>query len=612
MSMDGKSLQFGHAFPTTSNLVQSANATVGAGIEFSYTSIYTIDVTERDIEFTTSPVGTFQSDTFNGAIISDYLDELPDFTGISIVADGDGGPIDPSRYWIDDDAIYFNFQNLSLSDLNGITFRIVLGDVPDDITLSNDTVAPGEAGVVIGDLTTTDGDQASGHSYTVDDARFEIVGDTLKLKDGIALGYSETSVTVKVTATDEWDNTYEKTFVITIGVAPHNILLSNRSVDEATAGAVIGELSTSDRDQVSGHSYTVDDARFEIVGDTLKLKKGVSLDYDDEKSVSVTVTVRDIQGNTYARTFVIAVENLPPPDVIGGNSNDVLVGTAEGDRLLGRGGDDRIVGHGGDDALYGGAGNDTIFGGGGNDALDGGRGKDRLSGGDGNDTLSGGAGNDVLRGSTGNDRLDGGDGNDRLFGGNGRDRLSGGGADDRLSGGTGNDVLSGGTGNDTLAGGAGTDRLFGDGGNDILRGGTGDDMLHGGAGRDILNAGAGDDIVIGGRGTDILIGGRGADTFLFRATADSTARAHDMIADFNRREGDRLDLSAIDADTSSGGDQAFTFIAGRDFSGTAGELRFEARRTGIVIEGDTDGDGRVDFAVLLKHVDAMKASDFLL
>src|SRR5690606_9665847 len=145
------------------------------------------------------------------------LDVLPDFTGISIVADGAAGPIDVSHYWVDDDAIYLNFQNLRLDDLNGITFRIVLGDVPDAVTLSNDTVTTGRAGAVIGNLATSDGDQTSGHDYTVDDTRFEIVGGKLKLKAGIALDRStEPTVTVKVTTTDDWGNSHEQTLVISV------------------------------------------------------------------------------------------------------------------------------------------------------------------------------------------------------------------------------------------------------------------------------------------------------------------------------------------------------------------------------------------------------------
>ena len=51
----------------------------------------------------------------------------------------------------------------------------------------------------------------------------------------------------------------------------------------------------------------------------------------------------------------------------------------------------------------------------GNDTLNGGSGADKIWGGSGNDNLSGGSGNDLLVGGFGADRMDGGDGNDVLL-----------------------------------------------------------------------------------------------------------------------------------------------------------------------------------------------------
>ena len=53
-----------------------------------------------------------------------------------------------------------------------------------------------------------------------------------------------------------------------------------------------------------------------------------------------------------------------------------------------------------------------------------------------------------------------------------------------------------------------------------------------------------------------------------------TAATADVVADFNRAEGDRIDLSAIDADVYAAGNQAFTFIGTAAFSGTPGEIRY--------------------------------------
>jgi serralysin len=107
-------------------------------------------------------------------------------------------------------------------------------------------------------------------------------------------------------------------------------------------------------------------------------------------------------------------------------------------------------------------------------------------------------------------------------------------------------MLSGGIGNDDLSGGADEDDLRGDGGDDLLIGGAGNDR------------------VIGGTGYDHAYGGSGADTFVFLSVADFkpdgyvSARSCEAIWDF--AAGDRIDLSAIDANTQVAGNQAFTFV----------------------------------------------------
>ncbi len=261
--------------------------------------------------------------------------------------------------------------------------------------------------------------------------------------------------------------------------------------------------------------------------------------------------------------------------------SDIIEGTAGDDALMGTNRSDRILGH---------AGNDQLYGKGGHDVLNGGDGNDQLFGGTGNDQLYGGAGKDVLFGGTGNDELFGGADNDQLFGGTGRDMLYGG---------AGRDVLYGGTGNDELYGGDGNDDLYGGGGKDELQGGAGNDKLRGGDGNDVLDAGADNDRLVGGKGADLLTGGAGRDTFVFNTLADSTVKTsgRDTILDFDGKAGDRIDLSGIDANKGSSGNQAFAFIGSEQFSNKAGELRFEKTASDTFIYGDVDGDGTADFAI---------------
>ncbi|MDX3978687.1 MAG: putative Ig domain-containing protein [Shinella sp.] len=299
-------------------------------------------------------------------------------------------------------------------------------------------------------------------------------------------------------------------------------------------------------------------------------------------AVTIHVTATDTSGETALASFTLTVKSQPlPPD--------------DGTIFNGTSGDDIIVGTTGNDTIYGGAGNDKLYGGAGNDVLYGGTGNDVLAGGSGNDRLFGGAGNDTIFGGAGNDTVYGGAGHDTLFGGAGNDKLCGGAGNDVLAGGSGNDVLGGGSGNDRLFGGAGKDTIYGGAGNDTLFGGTGNDRL------------------IGGAGADKLYGGAGADVFVFTSIKDSTVAAsgRDTIFDFSRKQGDKIDLKAIDADTGIAGLQAFRFIGADTFHNKAGELRYQKKGSDTFVYGDVDGDGKADFAIrFVSAIDFMK-SDFL-
>jgi Ca2+-binding RTX toxin-like protein len=157
--------------------------------------------------------------------------------------------------------------------------------------------------------------------------------------------------------------------------------------------------------------------------------------------------------------------------------------------------------------------------------------------------------------------------------------------------------------------------------------GAGDDVIHagtvsagrvslvelGGAGTDKLVGGAGADILNGGAGTDSLTGGAGADKFVFSSPADSVVGNGDQVLDFSQAQHDRIDLSAIDANTGAAGDQAFSFIGTGLFTHHAGELRYAfTSSTATTIAGDVNGDGVSDFHIVLVGHVTLTASDFVL
>jgi Ca2+-binding RTX toxin-like protein len=168
----------------------------------------------------------------------------------------------------------------------------------------------------------------------------------------------------------------------------------------------------------------------------------------------------------------------------------------------------------------------------------------------------------------------------------------------------------------TFNGTAETDGRFtiqGGAGADVLTGGAKGDHFNGNAGDDQLFGMGGNDTLVGGAGADQLTGGLGRDYFTFRSTTDSTVAAPDKILDFHL--GDKIDLSAIDANSGMNGNQAFTFIGEAAFS-AAGQVRASYDPTTDLwsVEGDIDGDGKADFLIHVTRSDAepIVMSDFVL
>jgi Ca2+-binding RTX toxin-like protein len=122
--------------------------------------------------------------------------------------------------------------------------------------------------------------------------------------------------------------------------------------------------------------------------------------------------------------------------------------------------------------------------------------------------------------------------------------------------------------------------------------------IFGGQANDILAGGHGNDILFGAGGSDHLAGVSGNDVYLFQSVAESTAAAPDRIQDLN--SGDKIDLSAIDANSATVADDAFSLIGASAFSGVAGQLRLFQSGDSWMVEGDVNGDGIADLAILVR------------
>ncbi|WP_375285684.1 M10 family metallopeptidase C-terminal domain-containing protein [Sphingomonas sp.] len=165
----------------------------------------------------------------------------------------------------------------------------------------------------------------------------------------------------------------------------------------------------------------------------------------------------------------------------------------------------------------------------------------------------------------------------------------------------------------TAIGGSGTDFMLANDKKGIFFGGNGDDEIWGGKGADELSGDAGDDYLWGKNGRDELVGGDGADRFVYQSVKESVAKIAraDRILDFNRADGDKIDLSDIDA-VRGGRDNDFRFLGKDSFSKTAGELIYKVANGDAQVMGDINGDGKADFTIVVEDARFLNANDFLL
>ncbi|HEV7307043.1 peroxidase family protein [Ensifer sp.] len=290
--------------------------------------------------------------------------------------------------------------------------------------------------------------------------------------------------------------------------------------------------------------------------------------------------------------------------LVGTAASDVLIGGAVGDILLGGASADILSGDAGDDVLRGEDGDDVLSGGDGNDVASGGAGDDEIHGGAGADMLFGNSGADLIYGDAGNDIIEGGAGSDRVWGGGGDDVVL-------ATKGDGDDSYWGGDGNDTLDYSVATGNLKVDLGNGFMGRGhvvgaeTGNDTIYG---FENVIGGSGHDQITASTAVNIMDGGLGDDVFRFTSVA---AADGDTIYGF--APGDRIDFSAIDANTGQAGKQAFTLSSGTTLSGAGQIVVTHETRDGAdvtVIRGSVDAGPDAEFSLTLDGTHNLKLADF--
>ncbi|WP_182866978.1 dockerin type I domain-containing protein [Rhodopirellula sp. JC639] len=180
-------------------------------------------------------------------------------------------------------------------------------------------VMENDEGAFVAELEASDQDLGQTITYTVDDQRFEVIGNQLWLKQGQSIDYEAESVVVlTITANDHAGSTASMEMRLPIMDVPEaiaEITLSNQTVMELEAGAPVGDVSLDGVPAADSYNLTVDDPRFEIDGSLLKLMDDQFVRRSAAEQIELTITAQDTSAvfDAVTATFVIEVlENETP------------------------------------------------------------------------------------------------------------------------------------------------------------------------------------------------------------------------------------------------------------------------------------------------------------
>lgn len=363
--------------------------------------------------------------------------------------------------------------------------------------------------------------------------------------------------------------------------------------------------------------------------DTVKYTSAISgIKVDLGKGTAGSISTATVDAAGIGNDVLVSVENI-----IAGNFADSITGSAANNRLEGLLGNDTLNGGTGADTMIGGDGSDTyhvdnvgdvvtetnIATAGGIDTVLSSLASYTLGANietgriltTGTASMAGNSLNNLIFAGAGNNVLDGGLGIDFLSYANGLVTGSTTGVTVNLSVTTAQ--ITRGSGSDTVRN---FENLEGSILADTLTGNTGANVLLGGAGNDTLSGGAGNDALIGGAGKDSLTGGTGSDLFDFNALSEMgiTSTTWDIITDFKRTEGDKIDLSTIDANQGTTSNESFsgTFIGTSGNFTASGQLKFSSSGGKGFLHGNTDTDVDAEFVIELIGVTSLSSADIVL
>ena len=210
--------------------------------------------------------------------------------------------------------------SISVNDIN---------EAPTDVSLSVTSVAENTwLGPVLGNLSASDADAGDTFLFTLlDDAggRFVLNGAAVKTAELADLDFETAqSHTITVRVTDKGGKYFDKALTISVtnvNEAPYNLGAFARTVSENAAnGTTVIELFARDWDAGDMIAYSlIDDAngRFAIEGNTVVVLNGAAIDFERQKTQTVTVRATDQGGKFMETTLMINVTNVneAPTDI---------------------------------------------------------------------------------------------------------------------------------------------------------------------------------------------------------------------------------------------------------------------------------------------------------
>ena len=87
--------------------------------------------------------------------------------------------------------------------------------------------------------------------------------------------------------------------------------------------------------------------------------------------------------------------------------------------------------------------------------------------------------------------------------------------------------------------------------------------------------------------------------------------APDLIRDFSRSQGDKIDLAGIDANEQASGNAGVQFIGQKQFT-AAGQLRFFQQDGDTFVQANTYGTSGAEMTIKIDPLVSFQETDFLL